>query len=154
MKKLILFVFTVFLLVAVCDDSKAQQVENRLELGLRINSSDNPFSAAFDGTYNISKGNRIHADLGIGNGGIGADFIHDWLFSFDGNRRLIFYPGLGGSLYFLSDDVVIAITAEIGLEYRFDIPLSLGLDFRPSFNILPSTDLVSNGVGLNIRYRF
>lgn len=134
-------------------ESKAQDLES-LELGIRINLDDGPFDAAFDGVYNLSDANRLHANLGIGDGGIGADLIYDWVFSFNGNGRLIFYPGVGASLYFLSDDVVLGVTGEFGLEYRFDIPISLGLDYRPTFTVLPSTDFGTNSVGLNVRWRF
>lgn len=154
MKKLLFLIFTLTAILIAGNDANAQKIEDRFELGIRINSDDNPFSAAFDGVYSLSKGRRIHGNLGIGDGGIGVDLIHDWVFSFDGNRRLLFYPGIGGNLYFINDDIVIGVVGELGLEYRFSIPLTLGIDYRPAFNILPDTDAVSNGVGVNIRYRF
>lgn len=142
------------ILTVASNNIMAQQLDNRFELGIRINSNDNPFSAAFDGVYSLSKGNRIHGNLGIGDGGIGVDLLHDWVFSFDGNRRLVFYPGIGGSLYFINDDIFLGLVGELGLEYRFNFPLTLGLDYRPAFYVIPSTEAVSNGLGVNIRYRF
>ncbi|MEL6557392.1 MAG: outer membrane insertion C- signal [Bacteroidota bacterium] len=154
MEKLLFFVFTVAVLILASNDVNAQRIEDRFELGIRINSNDNPFSAAFDGIYSISKGRRIHGNLGIGDGGIGVDLIHDWVFSFDGDRRLQFYPGIGGNIYFINDDIILGVVGELGLEYRFSIPLTLGIDYRPAFNIVPDADAVNNGVGVNVRYRF
>lgn len=154
MRKIFTILFSLVLLGGISSQAIAQDVEDRLELGFRLNLTDAFFDAAVDATYNISSGNRIHGNLFIGNGGLGVDLIHDWTFSFDGNRRLIFYPGLGGSLYFLNDDVVLGVTGEAGLEYRFDIPLSLGIDYRLIFTLTPETNLANNGLGLNLRYRF
>ena len=155
MKKLYFLGLAAILFLAAHTDSNAQRIDDRLELGIRLNvGDDNPFEAAFDGIWNVSSSRRFHGNLGIGDGGIGVDLIHDWIFTFNGDGRLVFYPGVGGSVYFLSDDVFIGVTGEIGLEYRFDIPITLGLDYRPTFFILPETDLASNGVGINVRWRF
>ena len=153
MKKFYFLALAILFFVAAQTESQAQNLE-AMELGIRLNvDNSSPFAAAFDGVYNISNANRFHANLGIGDDGIGADLIYDWMFTFNGDGRLVLYPGVGASLYFL-DDVVLAVTGEIGLEYRFDIPLSLGFDYRPSFNVLPTTDLVTNSVGINVRWRF
>lgn len=154
MKKFYFLALAIVFFMAVQTDSQAQNLE-ALELGIRLNIDDSsPFDAAFDAVYNVSNANRFHANLGIGDGGLGADLIYDWVFTFNGDGRLILYPGVGASLYFLSDDVVLGVTGELGLEYRFDIPLSLGIDYRPTFTILPDTDLGTNSVGLNLRWRF
>jgi len=150
MKKAFLFLICFVFLSVASHNIIAQQLENA-EIGLRFNSNDNPFSVAIDGVYNLSDGNRFHANLGIEDG-IGFDLLHDWVAKFN-NERLIFYPGIGASLYFL-DDFFLGVTGEVGLEYRFDIPLSLGIDYRPTLFLLEDFALRSNGVGFNVRFRF
>lgn len=158
MKKLFFIAVVMILLTAFStDEVNAQNLDNRFELGLRLNSNDNPFDVAVDGVYALKSGRRLHGNIGFGDRGLGLDLLHDWVFTFDGNERFAFYAGLGGSLYFLDnagDDIFLGITGEVGFEYRFEIPLTLGLDYRPAVFIIPDTDTANNGLGLNIRYRF
>ena len=43
----------------------------------------------------------------------------------------------------------------IGLEYTFtEAPFSIGLDWKPAFNIIGDSHWWGDGVGLNIRYNF
>ncbi len=150
MYKKFIFLSLVVLFVGFTNKVNAQQLE-QAEIGLRFNTSENPFSIAIDGVYNLSSGNRLHANIGIENG-VGFDLIHDWVATFN-NNRLIFYPGIGASLYII-DELFLGVTAEFGLEYRFDVPISIGIDYRPTLFLISDLSLQSNGIGFNVRYRF
>ena len=43
---------------------------------------------------------------------------------------------------------------DVGIEYNFDIPLLLSLDFRPEFGLDDYGDDVDFDIALGIRYQF
>lgn len=49
----------------------------------------------------------------------------------------------------------LGIDAIVGLEYAFfDIPLSLGLDWKPGFNIISDSRLIIDEIAFSVRYLF
>lgn len=66
---------------------------------------------------------------------------------YDKHGRLTDYRRLG-----------VPVAAQIGLEYDFDIPLNLSVDWRPAVNLfgLRQGDLTSNllNIAVGVRYRF
>ena len=49
----------------------------------------------------------------------------------------------------------VGVGAQLGLEYCFEqIPLQLSLDWKPSFNLVPTTGFGWEGLALGIRYLF
>ena len=109
-----------------------------------------------------------------------ATIMFDWIFNWGGNFSLYLGPGLGATYGFGTywDDVepdspILDITqkkkfgllfgAQVGVEYAFDIPLTLSLDVRPMGNLLSFSSFRDNpsyivarlvNVGIGIRYRF
>lgn len=123
------------------------------ELGLRFgNSLGNKGSVAIDGVFALGKFSRIHADVSFGNG-VGLEAIWDIIAKPIPNSPISWYAGFGPSLY-LSSPFGLGVAGEIGLEYRFeDVPIALGLDYRPTVILVETTGFVSN-FGFNIRYVF
>lgn len=111
---------------------------NRLELDLGWRSSNNVDGFKLAGLYqwvwNIEGGFNWYAGAG---GGVGT-----WSYEDNGNKD-------SGSYFFAAGD--------IGIEYNFDFPLQLSLDFRPElyFN---NDDFIDDNFGpdiaLGIRYRW
>ena len=48
----------------------------------------------------------------------------------------------------------VGIAGQIGLEYTFDFPLNISLDWRPCFNLMNGFAWAPYGAALGIRYAF
>jgi len=108
---------------------------------------------ALDLTIPLSKAPRLHGALYFDNNiSMGAYF--DWLFALDeGPKGLKFYPGVGPELYF-HNNLDVAVAGDFGVEYSFDFPLTIALDWRPHFMISNSMKFYSGNWGLIARFRF
>jgi hypothetical protein len=99
--------------------------------------------------------NRLEADLGLWSHGVDATAIYDWVFkdwplNFDGNFH--WFTGVGGTLG-LHNNASLGLAGNIGVEYNFNIPLQLSLDYRPVF-YFGSDGFWGDGVALGVRYVF
>ena len=123
------------------------------ELGIRFGTSmGNKNSVAIDGVFALGKFSRIHGDVSFGTG-VTVDVLWDFLYRPVGDEPIYWYVGAGPSLY-LGSPFGLGASGEIGLEYKFNtIPLAFGVDWRPTFVIVETTDFVS-GFGINLRYVF
>lgn len=122
----------------------------KFELGIRVGNWSGS-GVSVDGVINLSK-NRIHADLGLFQNAFIIEGFYDW--SFPVVENLSFYPGPGVGFAFLNDGFVMAIGGELGFEYAFEFPLSIGLDWRPMILLFNSSPFGYDNAGFNIRYRF
>ena len=96
------------------------------------------------------KAGRLHADVSFGNG-VGIDALYDFLFNEIGSG---FYYYVGAGAYTVIDDPFkLGLVAEGGVEYRFEgVPIALGIDWRPAFQILDNTDFHVGSFGFNARW--
>lgn len=146
MKKALFMILAV--LFALGSTVKAQKTG--YELGIRLGDTYGS-SIAFDGMIPIESG-RIHANLGLWDDGLTLAGLYNWQFPIV--KSLYFYPGVGGTLSTAGNEVGIGAVGEVGLEYKFDIPISIGLDWRPVLGIINYSGFHADGLGLNVRYRF
>ena len=126
---------------------------NAQEVGVRFgNTTGN--DVAVDAVFSTGKFNRIHANASFGNGGLGVEALYDFIYRPIGYESINWYVGAGPAA-FIGNDFMLGASGEVGLEYRFkNIPMALGLDWRPTFSIVKKTDFYADGFGLNIRYVF
>ncbi|MBL7849197.1 MAG: outer membrane insertion C- signal [Cyclobacteriaceae bacterium] len=126
---------------------------NAQELGIRFgNALGNKSSVAIDGIFALGKYSRIHADVSFGNG-VALEALWDFLYRPIPDSPVNWYVGAGPSMY-ISSPFALGAAGEIGAEYRFtEIPLAVGIDYRPTLVIVEKTDFV-NSFGINIRYVF
>ncbi len=139
-------------------------------LGLRFGENDG-FGAEVSYQRKLSGNNRLELDLGWRNNdnfefvkGIG---LYQWVWNIEGDFN--WYAGVGGGLgswsygniykknypNYSGGGTFAFLAGNIGLEYDFDIPLLISLDFRPEF-------VLNNGYGRNygsdvafsLRYQF
>lgn len=144
MKKVLAICSTIFALTGIAKELKAQ---SNWELGLRF--GDN-FS--IDATIPINQEPRLHAAVYTERFGIGSYF--DWMFALNnGPKGLKFYPGVGPEFFF-EDDFDINIAGDFGAEYSFDFPLTVGIDWRPGFQLTNDFNFYSSNWGLIARFRF
>lgn len=108
---------------------------------------------ALDLTIPLSKEPRLHGAVYFDkNIALGAYF--DWMFGLEGGPTgLKFYPGVGPELYF-HNGLDIAAAGDFGVEYSFDFPLTVGLDWRPNFIITDKMKFHSSNWGILARFRF
>ncbi|MGB5437147.1 MAG: hypothetical protein WBM98_14725 [Maribacter sp.] len=135
-------------------------------LGLRLGDSDG-FGAEISYQKSLSQYNRLEVDLGWRDHRYFNAFklagVYQWVLPLDGNFN--WYYGVGGGLgnvdfnYLTDDDDGLFIfgAGNIGIEYNFDIPLLLSLDFRPEIGLVGYDGFSDNfdfDIALGIRYQF
>jgi hypothetical protein len=142
--KLLVLVFGLALFATL--ESHAQEV------GLRFGNV-NGNNVALDGVFSLGEFSRVHADLSFGNDGVGIDALWNPVYDEIGSSDFKWYAGFGPSI-FLSEDFKFGAAGEIGAEYLFtEVPITIGLDWRPYFILVEETSFDAGGFGLNIRWR-
>jgi hypothetical protein len=121
------------------------------ELGARFGDVSGG-DVAVDAVFSLGKFTRTHADVSFGND-LGIDLLFDFQYRPLGEEALNWYAGVGPYAVF-SDPFTLGAVGEVGLEYRFDFPMSVSADWRPYFRIIDDTDFDAGGFGLNVRYIF
>lgn len=120
-----------------------------------------------------SDNNRLELDLGFRSSskfdGFKLTGLYQWVWQIDGGFN--WYAGVGGGIgsysydrdrlpsNFDGDDseTFIFAAGDVGIEYLFDIPLMLSLDFRPEFGFGDDrfgNDELDFDIALGIRYMF
>ena len=123
---------------------------NAQEIGIRFGEVSGG-NVAVDAVFSTSQYNRIHADASFGNG-FAVDVLWDFIYSPLGGEAFNWYLGAGPYTK-IGDPFQLGVVGEVGLEYRFNnVPLALGVDWRPFFRIIDDTDVGVKGFGLNVRW--
>ena len=157
----LLVLCSVFLVVGQAD---AQRISENA-LGLRLGDSDG-FGAEISYQRGIGDNNRLEFGLGWRDGknydAIRVIGLYQWVWTLDGNFN--WYAGVGGGFASISydDDLLLEDDGEtalfaagnIGIEYDFEIPLLISLDFRPEIGFGDINDDVDFDIALGLRYQF
>ena len=151
----------------------AQEISEHA-LGLRLGDSDG-FGAEISYQKSIGRYNRVELDLGWRDSRNFDAFklaaVYQWVHSLDGNFNWYYgvggglgsvdfepIPGAGGAGSVTPDGGLFIFGAgNIGVEYNFDIPLLLSLDFRPEIGLAGYDNFSDNfdfDIALGIRYQF
>ncbi|RNL91418.1 hypothetical protein ED312_04390 [Sinomicrobium pectinilyticum] len=158
MKKI---VFLAVLFVGTMATSQAQEISPNA-LGLRLGDSKG-FGAEISYQRALGANNRLELDLGWRDSDNVDAFkltgLYQWVWNLEGNFN--WYAGAGGGLGSYDNNDIddsgafFFIAGDVGIEYDFDIPLILSLDFRPELGF---TDEYRDGldldIALGIRYQF
>ncbi len=137
-------------------------------LGLRLGDSDG-FGAEISYQKSIGRYNRAEFNLGWRDSRNFDAFklsgVYQWVHQLDGNFN--WYYGVGGGLGSVefdpipggndNDGLFVFAAGDIGVEYNFDIPLLLSLDFRPEIGLIGYdgfNDDFDFDIALGIRYQF
>jgi hypothetical protein len=127
---------------------------NAQEIGIRFGGINGYLGPAIDGVFSAGPFERIHADLGFFQGGVGIDALWDFVHNPINGEAINWYLGVGPSTYF-GKDLYFGVSGEIGLEYRFEkVPIAFGLDWRPTFWLIEETKFGSGSFGVNFRFVF
>ena len=158
MRKLFLSTVTIFTGLLFMN---AQDVSENA-IGLRLGDSDG-FGAEISYQRALGEANRLEVDLGWRSArdydGFKLTGIYQWVWELDGDFN--WYAGAGGGLgsygfdnSALDDETFVFVAGNVGIEYVFDIPLLLSLDFRPELGFGDFNDDLDFDIALGIRYRF
>ncbi|GAA0722493.1 hypothetical protein GCM10009430_24940 [Aquimarina litoralis] len=151
--------------VASIFTAKAQDVPEHA-LGLRLSESDG-FWAEASYQAGLNSDSRIELNLGVqGRNRFNAlklTGMYHWVFNIDGGLNWYVGPGIGGGLVDFDNDLDNRddletfgfVTGDVGVEYHFDFPLLISIDFRPEiyFDDYNNDDIIFN-LGLSARYKF
>lgn len=100
-----------------------------------------------------SRGHRIHGDVSFGDG-VGVELLVDVVMRPLSGEAFYYYLGIGPFAW-IGDPFRLGVSAELGLEYRFNnLPIAIGLDWRPSLRVIDNTKFFADRFGLNIRFVF
>ncbi|WP_372753118.1 hypothetical protein [Mariniflexile sp.] len=155
------------ILALIASISMEAQEISKNALGLRLGDSDG-FGAEVSYQRALNQNKRLEFDLGWRDSknydGFKLAVLHQWVWNIDGGFN--WYAGVGGGLgsYGFNDnngndytDTFAFAAGDIGIEYNFDIPLLLSLDFRPEIGfgdeVYDNNDLDFD-IALGIRYQF
>ncbi|MEM7186255.1 MAG: hypothetical protein AAF466_06320 [Bacteroidota bacterium] len=158
---------TILVLIAIAGFAFTSQAQGIAEnaLGIRVGDNDG-FGTEVNYQRGLSENNRLEFGLGW-NGGDDVNVfkltgLYQWVFVLDGNFN--WYVGAGGGVGQVNfdndlpgdndDETFFFAAGDIGIEYDFDIPLLLSLDFRPEIGFGDFRDDVDFDIALGIRYQF
>lgn len=162
MKKIVL---ALVLLFGFSVSISAQEISKNA-LGLRLGSNDG-FGYEISYQRGLSANNRLELDLGIRNSDNDDAFkivgLYQWVWTIE--KRFQWYAGLGGGAgtwdnndkdHDYEDGSFFLLAGDIGIEYNFNIPLLLSLDYRPElyFGNNYRNDNFGSDIALSIRYQF
>ena len=154
MKKFILtFVLTVSIVGAL-----SAQVSGKA-IGVRFGGFSG-YGGEISYQHPLSNANRLEVDLGVNHYGFGLSGVYQWVWDLSElSDGFNWYAGVGGGLgsYNFNNtnrSVGIGVLGQVGIEYNFNIPLQLSLDYRPGIYIMPSVSGIYDGICLSARFRF
>ena len=165
MKKILVTLVSV---VAFMVTSQAQEISKNA-IGLRLGDG-NGFGAEVNYQRALNEQNRLEFGLSVRNrvkkkehtSTVKLVGIYQWVWNIDGGFNWYAGPGIGvGQIVFDEDDFdrrsneTFAFAAgDIGLEYSFDFPLLVSIDFRPELGFGNYRNDVVFDIGLSARYQF
>lgn len=157
MKKIIFFLI-------VAGSFMTTQLYSQANLGLRIGGWSG-LGAEISFQNKLRNGERLEFDAGFGAGGGTTNSfefslvgIYQWTFSFENGLGWYVGPGASFGFYYYElaiedyDKFYMAINGQVGLEYNFQFPIQLSIDYRPGIS-LNGGDWINN-YGIGVRWRF
>ena len=163
------FVLILIAIGAFSFTAEAQEIADNA-IGLRLGDSDG-FGTEINYQRAVGDNNRLEFGLGWRSNN---DFnayklvgLYQWVWNIDGGFNWYAGPGAGIAQVDFDDDLFpnndnryddtetyVFLAGDIGIEYNFDIPLLLSLDFRPEFGFGDYNDDVDFDIALGVRYQF
>ena len=121
--------------------------------------------------HQLGAKNMIDATAGLTLGwnwmAVSATAVYDWIFpinSWNNAGKWNWYAGPGAGVgfvipasgYSVRIPVALNIGGQAGIEYQFEFPLTLSLDYRPMINVLGFGSYWTDysAIALGVRYRF
>jgi|TARA_R100000789_G_C2992633_1_gene146521 hypothetical protein len=101
----------------------------------------------------LSSSNRLEIDLGLANefSNFKATGLYQWVWNLENNFN--WFAGFGGGIVSANGTGIYG-AGVIGIEYNFDAPVLLSIDYRPEVGIAGGLDGLNSDVALSVRYQF
>lgn len=149
--------------------AQAQNSISKNALGLRFGDNDG-VGAEISYQRLLSDDNRLEVDLGWRSSNnydaVKATGVYQWFWNIDGG--FYWYAGVGGGIgswsydykygnnHYKENDLFLFASGQVGIEYNFDIPIQVALDFKPEFYLLNNDfhDDFGPDIALSVRYKF
>ncbi len=162
MKKLFL---SSIIFLSIIATTMAQDISSNA-IGIRVGDND---GFGTEVNYQRNLGNTHRLELGLGwrdasnFNAIRLTGLYQWVWNLDGNFN--WYAGFGGAVgsfdfddTFINDELdefFFNAAGVVGIEYNFDFPILISLDFRPEIGIINDVDDdLEFDIALGIRYQF
>lgn len=157
--------FTVLFFTGIFLTAEAQQIADNA-IGIRIGDNKG-FGTEVNYQRAIGGNNRLEFGLGWRSSRKVDAFkltgIYQWVWNIEGGFN--WYAGVGGGAGSVSYDRrefpkrersygFAFVAGDVGIEYNFDIPLLISLDFRPEIGFGEFRDDLGFDIGLGLRYQF
>ena len=125
--------------------------------------SDNAIGLRFGGgngvggeiTYQkaLGENNRLEIDLGLANEftNFKATGLYQWVWNLE--DKFNWYAGVGGGIVSANGTGIYG-SGVVGIEYNFDAPVLLSIDYRPEVGISGGLSGLNSDVALSVRYQF
>ena len=162
MKKIILLIAITFAYINYAD---AQEIADNA-IGLRLGDNDG-LGAEVSYQMGLSDTNRLEFGLAWRSrnhfSALKLTGLYQWVFTLDGlGDGFNWYAGAGGGFgswkikndYVGDDGTFLFVAGDIGIEYKFDFPLLLSLDFRPELGFSDFNNDLGLDIALGARYTF
>ncbi len=152
---------TIFLMVFF---AQAQEIADNT-IGLRFGNNDG-LGVEISYQKAILETNRIEVGLAWRSGKNYNAFkltgTYQWLFPIESISGMNWYVGAGGGLgswsvknnYTGESGTFLFAAGDIGLEYKFEFPLLISLDFRPELGFVSYNNNLGLDIALGARYVF
>ena len=148
MKKTLLFIG---LLMVNFFATSAQEVSDNA-VGLRFGGGN---GAGGEISYQkvLGANNRLEIDLGLANEftNFKATGLYQWVWNLE--EQFNWYAGVGGGIVSTNGTGIYGVGV-VGVEYNFDVPVLLSIDYRPQAAIAGGLDGLNSDVALSVRYQF
>ncbi|MFT5673956.1 MAG: hypothetical protein ACI9JT_002612 [Polaribacter sp.] len=101
----------------------------------------------------LGANNRLEIDLGLANEftNFKATGLYQWVWNLE--EQFNWYAGVGGGIVSANGTGVYGVGV-VGIEYNFDVPVLLSIDYRPQAGIAGGLDGLNSDVALSVRYQF
>jgi hypothetical protein len=159
------FFLSAAMLIGLAFSTQAQEISKNA-IGLRLGDNDG-FGAEVSYQRGLSKNHRLEFDLGWRESHHydAAKLVGIFQWNIDGGLNWYAGPGVGIGTYRYNHDgpgpdyddngAFVMATGDIGVEYLFDFPLQLSVDFRPEIYLNDyRDDNFGADIGISARYRF
>jgi len=136
--------------VAGIFSANAQDISDNA-IGLRF-SGGNGVGGEISYQKSLGDNNRLEVDLGLANefSDFKATGLYQWVWTLE--DRFNWYAGAGGGIVSAGETGIYG-AGVIGIEYNFNVPILLSLDYRPEIGVINDSGINSN-VSLAVRYQF
>jgi hypothetical protein len=97
--------------------------------------------------------NRLEIDLGLANEftNFKATGLYQWVWTLE--EQFNWYAGFGGGIVSANGTGIYA-AGVIGIEYNFNAPILLSIDYRPEVGVAGGLDGLDSNFSLSVRYQF